>query len=225
MTRAAPLTCWSAAACGCRASPNTLRRWSSSSASTRTTRRSRRRFSSVAESLRGSLLIAGPQLLDPNFRRTVVLIADHGDEGAMGVILNRPSGMSVSDAAPDLEPLVGSEAPIFAGGPVQPTSGVVLAEVTEADEPIFDDVVLVPGLGELADVVDGAGRIRVFAGYAGWGAGQLEDELAPGARIIAPARPADVFCDDPETLWGTVLERKGGQFALVARMPEDPSLN
>src|SRR3954449_8574874 len=123
----------------------------------------------MADSLRGSLLIAAPQLLDPNFRRTVVLIAEHSDEGAMGVILNRASGMTVADAAPDLEPIVGAGAPIFAGGPVQPTAGVGLAEVTEADEPVFDDVVLLPGLLELQDVVDGAGRLRVFAGYAGWG--------------------------------------------------------
>jgi putative transcriptional regulator len=179
----------------------------------------------VAESLRGSLLIAGPQLLDPNFRRTVVLVADHGEEGAMGVILNRPSGMNVADAAPDLEPLVGAATPIFAGGPVQPTSGVVLAEVAEVGEPIFDDVVLVPDLGELADVIDGAGRVRVFAGYAGWGPGQLDDELARDDWFVEPATSADVFSNDPETLWGSVLERKGGQFALVARMPEDPSLN
>jgi putative transcriptional regulator len=179
----------------------------------------------VAESLRGSLVIAGPQLLDPNFRRTVVLVADHGEEGAMGVILNRPSGMTVADAAPDLEPLIGPEAPIFAGGPVQPTSGVVLAEVAEADEPVFGDVVLVPGLGELADVVDGAGNIRVFAGYAGWGPGQLDGELERDDWILEPARASDVFSDDPEGLWGAVLERKGGQYALVARMPEDPSQN
>ena len=179
----------------------------------------------MAESLRGSLLIAGPQLHDPNFRRTVVLVADHGDEGAMGVILNRPSGMTVSDAAPDLEPLVGPDAPIYAGGPVQPTSGVVLAEVTEADEPVFGDVVLVPGLGELADVIDGAGNVRVFAGYAGWGPGQLDDELGRDDWIVAPAQASDVFSEDPETLWGSVLERKGGQYALLARMPEDPSQN
>jgi putative transcriptional regulator len=177
------------------------------------------------ESLRGSLLIAAPQLLDPNFRRTVVLIAEHGDEGAMGVILNRPSGMNVSDAAPDLEPLVGPEAPIFAGGPVQPTAGVVLAELVEADEPIFDDVVLVPGLGELADVVDGVDRIRIFAGYAGWGPGQLEDEIGRDDWFVDPARASDVFAEDPEALWASVLERKGGQYALVAKMPEDPSLN
>jgi putative transcriptional regulator len=179
----------------------------------------------VAESLRGSLLIAAPQLLDPNFRRTVVLVADHGDEGAMGVILNRPSGMTVADAAPDLEPLVGGESPIFAGGPVQPTSGVVLAEVAEADEPVFGDVVLVPGLGELADVIDGAGSVRVFAGYAGWGPGQLDDELGRDDWILEPARASDVFSEDPDALWGSVLERKGGQYALLARMPDDPSLN
>src|SRR3954453_17267256 len=168
----------------------------------------------MAESLRGSLLVAGPQLLDPNFRRTVVLVADHGDEGAMGVSLNGPSGMTVADAAPALEPLIGRAPPIFAGGPVQPTPGVVLAEVAEADEPVFGDVVLVPGLGELADVIDGAGSVRVFAGHAGWGPGQLDDELGRDDWILAPAQARDVFSEDPDALWGSVLERKGGQYAL-----------
>ena len=179
----------------------------------------------MAESLRGSLLVAAPQLRDPNFRRTVVLVADHGEEGAMGVILNRPSGMTVADAAPDLEPFIGPDAPIFAGGPVQPTSGVVLAELTEADEPVFGDVVLIPGLEELADVVDGAGSIRVFAGYAGWGPGQLDAELGRDDWILEPAQASDVFSDEPDELWGSVLERKGGQYALLARMPDDPSQN
>jgi putative transcriptional regulator len=179
----------------------------------------------MAEPLRGSLLIAAPQLLDPNFRRTVVLIAGHDDDGSMGVILNRPSGMTVADAAPELEPLVGAEAPIFAGGPVQPTAGVVLAEVAEVGDPVFDDVVLVPDLIELADVIDSAGRIRVFAGYAGWGPGQLDGELEREDWILEPARPGDVFHDDPDGLWAAVLQRKGGQYALVARMPDDPSLN
>jgi putative transcriptional regulator len=177
------------------------------------------------ELVRGSLLVAAPQLLDPNFRRTVVLLAEHGEEGSMGVILNRPSGMTVADAAPDLETYVGAEAPIFAGGPVQATSGVILAEVTEAGDPVFEDIVLVPDLGELADVVDSAGRIRVFAGYAGWGPGQLDGELQREDWIVEPARRSDVFSETPEALWGQVLERKGGQYALLARMPEDPSLN
>jgi putative transcriptional regulator len=179
----------------------------------------------VAESLRGSLLIAGPTLLDPNFRRTVVLVAEHNEEGAMGVILNRPSGMTVGDAAPDLEPLVGSDTPIFAGGPVQPTAGVVLAEVAEPEEPIFEAVVLLPGLTELGEVADVAQRLRVFAGYAGWGPGQLDDELERDDWIVEPAASDDVFSDAPDSLWADVLVRKGGQYALVARMPEDPSLN
>lgn len=179
----------------------------------------------MAESLRGSLLIAAPQLLDPNFRRTVVLVADHNDEGAMGVILNRPSGMSIADAAPELEEYLDGASPIFAGGPVQPTSGVILAELKEAGDPIFGDIVLVPGLGELSDVAELALRTRVFAGYAGWGPGQLDGELEREDWIVDPARSSDVFSEVPESLWGEVLERKGGQFALLARMPDDPSLN
>jgi putative transcriptional regulator len=179
----------------------------------------------MPDSLRGSLLIAGPALLDPNFRRTVVLVAEHTDEGAMGVVLNRPSGATVADAAPDLEPLVGAAAPIFAGGPVQPTAGVVLAEVAETGEAIFDDVILVPGIEELADVVDGADRVRVFAGYAGWGPGQLDGELERDDWFVEQARPDDVFSEDPDRLWGEVLVRKGGQYAIVARMPDDPTQN
>lgn len=179
----------------------------------------------MAESLRGSLLVAAPQLLDPNFRRTVVLIAEHDDEGAMGVILNRPSGMTVADAAPELEPFVAGEEPIFAGGPVQPTSGVVLAEVEHAEEPIFADVVLLAGIDQLAAVADETDRLRVFAGYAGWGPGQLDGELERDDWIVDPARPADVFSAAPDDLWVEVLRRKGGQYALVARMPDDPSLN
>jgi putative transcriptional regulator len=179
----------------------------------------------VENSLRGSLLLAAPQLTDPNFERTVVLITEHEDEGAMGVVLNRPSDSTVADAAPDLEPMVGADAPIFAGGPVQPTSGVVLAEVAEVGDPVFGDVLLVPGLEELADVADGAERLRVFAGYAGWGPGQLEAEIEREDWFVEPAVPDDVFTKDPEGLWGDVLARKGGQYALLARMPDDPSLN
>lgn len=179
----------------------------------------------MADSLRGSLLIATPQLLDPNFRRTVVLVSEHTEEGAMGVILNRPSGMTVSDAAPELEPIVGAEAAIYAGGPVQPTAGVVLAEVEHAQEPIFAEVVMLPDIDELADVAGEADRLRVFAGYAGWGPGQLDEELERDDWIVEPARPEDVFSEDPDGLWARVLIRKGGQYALVARMPDDPSLN
>lgn len=146
----------------------------------------------------------------------------------MGVVLNRPAGMTVGDAAPDLEPLVGSEAPIFTGGPVQPTAGVVLAELEpgEGQGPvIFDGIALLPGLDQLAEALPAARRTRVFAGYAGWGPGQLEDEIEREDWIRERARPEDVFSEAPERLWSAVLTRKGGEYALVARMPEDPSQN
>src|SRR5207247_7676037 len=117
----------------------------------------------------------------------------------------RPSGMTVSDAAPDLEPLVGAEAPIFAGGPVQPTAGVVLAELEAPEEPIFADIVLLPGLVELGEVAEAAQRMRVFAGYAGWGPGQLDGELERDDWILEPARPEDVFSEEPGSLWTDVL--------------------
>ena len=178
--------------------------------------------------MRGELLIAAPSLLDPNFARSVVLIADMNDEGAMGVILNRPAGVTVAEAAPDLEPLVGADTEIFSGGPVQPTAGVVLAEYEPGEAEgrvVFDGIALLPGLQELAEALPAVRRTRVFAGYAGWGPGQLEEELEREDWIRERASPEDIFSDDPEELWSAVLTRKGGQYALVARMPDDPSQN
>ena len=178
--------------------------------------------------MRGELLIAAPTLLDPNFARSVVLVADFDDDGAMGVILNRPAGVTVAEAAPELEPLVGPDEPIFSGGPVQPTAGVVLAEYEAglgAGPVLFDGIALLPGLQELADALPAVRRTRIFAGYAGWGPGQLEGELEREDWIRERALPEDVFSEDPEELWASVLTRKGGQYALVARMPEDPSQN
>jgi putative transcriptional regulator len=180
------------------------------------------------ESLRGQLLVASPTLLDPNFSRTVVLIAEHGDEGAMGIILNRASELAVADAAPMLAELVQAGGAVHAGGPVQPTAVVVVAEF---DEPERAAALIVDSVGFVAAETDfdtlGAdvSRVRVFAGMAGWGPGQLEAELEREDWIVEPAGADDVFCDDPDALWGVVLERKGGQYALLARMPPDPSLN
>jgi putative transcriptional regulator len=179
------------------------------------------------ESLRGKLLIAGPTLQDPNFARSVVLVGEHNDDGALGVVLNRASDTPVSEAVPDLAELVGHEDPVFVGGPVQPSAVLVLAEFEEPDEA---SQLVVEDVGFLAVDDDeptdaDLGRARVFAGYAGWGPGQLELELERDDWIIAPSTPEDVFDEDPGTLWSRVLERKGGQYRLVARMPADPSLN
>jgi putative transcriptional regulator len=178
-------------------------------------------------SLKGHLLVAGPGLVDPNFHRSVVLVGEHGEEGALGVILNRTSESTVDEAVPELAALVEGSAPIHVGGPVQPSAIVVLAEFVEperAETLVLEDIGFLPSeidpdeLGELR-------RARVFAGYAGWGPGQLDDELREGSWIVEPADPEDVFTADPGELWSEVLRRKGGPFGVLALMPPDPSLN
>lgn len=180
------------------------------------------------DSLRGQLLVASPSLLDPNFQRTVVLIAEHGEEGAMGVVLNRPLDAPVGEAAPMLEELVEDDAPLYQGGPVQPGSVVILARFDDPEQAgarVFGDVGFVAADADFASLGPALLDARVFAGFAGWGEGQLESELEREDWIVEPALADDVFADDAEGLWSAVLERKGGQFALVARMPLDPSLN
>jgi len=179
------------------------------------------------KNLRGQLLVAGPALFDPNFRRTVVLVGEHNDEGALGVVLNRPTPVAVSEAVPPLAPFVAEDEVLFVGGPVQPQSPVVLAEFHSPEEA---DVIAFGSIGFLTGHLDAeAGnlvrRARVFAGYAGWGAGQLETELAAGGWILERALPEDVFAERPEDLWSLVLRRKGGEFAMLATMPFDPSTN
>jgi putative transcriptional regulator len=179
------------------------------------------------DTLQGQLLIAGSGLLDPNFRRTIVLVGHHDEEGAVGVVLNRPTEATVWDAVPQLGSLVGPEDVVFVGGPVQPQGAVVLAEF---DEPERAELVAFGRVGFLVGEVDpqavgGIGRARVFAGYAGWGAGQLEEEMDQASWIVEHARPEDVFTDEPDSLWGRILRRKGGDFALMATMPVDPSMN
>jgi len=179
------------------------------------------------DSLEGRLLIASPSLLDPNFRRTVVLVTEHSDEGAAGLVLNRPSTAAVSDLVPELEPLVAYEEPVWFGGPVQPNAVLVLGEFVDprdAAVQLFGSLGF-PALDEPEAVVGVTTRRRVFAGYAGWDAGQLEHELGREDWILEPADPDDAFTEEPDELWSAVLRRKGGIYELVARIPEDPSVN
>lgn len=179
------------------------------------------------DSLKGQLLVAGPSLVDPNFWRTVVLVGEHTDEGALGVVLNRASEASVDDAVPELVSLVEGMGVVHVGGPVQQSAIVVLADFAEpelASGLVLETIGFLPSeadpeeLGELR-------RARVYAGYAGWGPGQLDEELEEGSWIVEPALPEDVFTDDPDGLWSAVLRRKGGPFTVLAAMPPDPSLN
>jgi putative transcriptional regulator len=179
------------------------------------------------DSARGQLLIAGPGLADPNFWRTVVLIVEHSDEGALGLVLNRPSETTVGEAVTELEPLLDMDDPLYVGGPVQPSALIVLAEFERPGEAAllaFDDIgVLANGAHEEPDL--GVRRGRAFVGHSGWGPGQLDDEVERGDWILEPAQREDAFTAIPLELWEAVLTRKGGSYALVARMPTDPTLN
>lgn len=189
-------------------------------------------------SLTGRLLVATPALADPNFNRTVVLLLDHDDEGSLGVVLNRPTPVGVGDVLQDWADLAGDPGVVFQGGPVSLDSALGLA-VVPGDEAAGAR----PGEGPLGwRRVHGAiglvdldappellaaelGTLRIFAGYAGWGPGQLEEELDDGAWYVVESEPGDVSSPAPEGLWRAVLRRQRGELAMVATYPDDPSLN
>ena len=179
------------------------------------------------DSTRGQLLIAGPGLLDTNFFRTVVLVIEHSEEGALGLILNRPSETTVAEAASELDALLELDDLLYIGGPVQPSALIVLAQFEDADDAAliaFEDIGVLANGGSSEEPV-GLRRGRAFVGHAGWGPGQLDGELERGDWILEPAGREDAFTAAPVDLWGDVLTRKGGSYALVARMPLDPSVN
>jgi putative transcriptional regulator len=180
------------------------------------------------DSLKGLLLLASPALFDPNFRRTVVLVTEHTDEGAAGLVLNRRSETAVAEAVPDLAPLVPEEERVWVGGPVQQEAVLVLAEFDDPEDAamlVVNDLGFVPGDGDFKLLAGETRRARVFAGYAGWGPGQLEAELEESSWIVEEADGHDLFPGEKFDLWGTVLRGKGGVYRFVALMPEDPSSN
>lgn len=182
------------------------------------------------ETTRGQLLVALPQLRDPNFERTVVLMLQHDDDAAVGVVLNRPTGLDLVGNLALWEKMAASPAEVFSGGPVGKGVAIGLAR---SDSTVEGDgwAPLFPGLGtvelgrppdELPVHVD---SVRIFVGYAGWGPGQLEGELALGAWLVVDAHPDDAVTTDPANLWSAVLARQPGSTAWLARYPDDPSLN
>ena len=180
-------------------------------------------------SLRGRLRVASPAMLDPNFHRTVVLLIEHGEEGALGLVLNRATEMPVGEPLPPWQSYAADPAVLFVGGPVQRDSAICLGQSgtplrSGGWAPVFDGIGTV-NLNEDPAAVPGVTRVRVFAGHAGWGPLQLEDEMDEGAWVVCDARPDDVLDPDPDLLWDRVVERQPGVVALLTRFPPDPDLN
>ncbi len=189
----------------------------------------------------GRLLVAAPSLLDPNFARTVVLVLEHDlSSGALGVVLTRPSETGVAEILPDWAPVASSPSVVHVGGPVSPSAAIGLAALRAearalvpsgafAVLPAGEQGALVLGTVDLdADVTTLApavASLRVFAGYAGWGVGQLEAEVSEGGWYVLDALPLDPFASAPDRLWHDVLTRQGPPLSLVTRMPRDPSQN
>ncbi len=178
----------------------------------------------------GRLLVAEPMLGDPNFDRTVILVLQHSADGALGLVLNRPTDMPVADALPGWGDVATEPAMLHIGGPVEEQSGWCLARAREPDEltgfvPVLDDLGLVDLELDPVDVALSFHAVRVYAGYSGWGPGQLEHELAQDAWFVADAEPDDPFLPDGPALWRRILARQGGPLARLANFPADPSVN
>jgi putative transcriptional regulator len=179
----------------------------------------------------GRLLIAEPMLGDPNFDRTVVLMIEHTDEGALGVVLNRPTELEVGAVLHEWADLAAAPSVLYMGGPVEQNGVLALGRRRKDAGPVPGWTSVLGDVGTVdlhlgpEDVAEGLDGIRFFAGYSGWGGGQLEAELEEGAWLVVDATGEDVFAPDPDTMWRAVLRRQGGRTAMLEHFPAHPSLN
>ncbi|MGI8808691.1 MAG: YqgE/AlgH family protein [Acidimicrobiales bacterium] len=183
-----------------------------------------------AEPLKGRLLVATPNLGDPNFERTVILMLEYGEEGALGVVLNRPSDLDVAEPLPEWARAAAHPSVVFIGGPVAPSAAVCLARlgpdgITAGWQQLLGSVGTLDLDSDPDEAIARLDEIRVFAGYAGWGPGQLEDEIEDGGWFVVDAEAGDALSPLPENLWAAVLRRQRGTLALFAAYPADPSMN
>lgn len=183
---------------------------------------------SALEPAPGILLIAPPLMDDPNFRRTVVLLCEHDEDGSFGLVLNRPLDLQLEELTDEL----GSHQDLLGlGGPVQPNTlhylhgRATLPEARHVADGVYwgGDFEAVKLLLQSETLTPA--ELRLFLGYAGWSPGQLADEIAAGGWLLAPARQDFVLTADPAALWRTILRRMGGEYALLANFPEDPRMN
>lgn len=182
---------------------------------------------------KGSLLVASPTLADPNFYRSVIFILAHDEgDGSLGVVLNRPSPVPVDEIVPGWGSLAAAPSVLFIGGPVQPSAAICIGrtELPDAAEaagfaPLYGTLGTVDLHEDPNDVPVPLAEVRVFTGYAGWGPGQLSDEIGSGSWHVLVAQHQDVLGGDPEGLWARVLRRQGGWLAVLALYPTDLSSN
>ena len=185
----------------------------------------------AVESMRGSLLVATPALVEPTFARTVILLLEHSaDDGALGVIVNRPTAAPLSDVVPAVEEIATEPRVLFDGGPVSRTTAIALGAVAagapaEGWSPVVPPLVTVDLDHDPALLAAALRSLRVFAGYAGWSPGQLEGEIAEGSWYVVDSLPDDPFVPDPSRLRTSVLRRQGWPLAAAAHSPPDPTLN
>lgn len=181
---------------------------------------------------KGRLLVATPPLEDANFDRTVIFMLEHHDEGAIGVVINRPSYEALDEPLDRWIDLQSAPSSVFSGGPVEESALIALAETTEVLtdggeylSPIVGTIASADLTADPALVAAEVRGVRVFRGYAGWGPGQLEGEIEAGAWLVLDSVPGDVFSDDPDELWRNVLRRQPGRLAWLADAPDDLSSN
>ena len=184
----------------------------------------------MTETLRGKLLVATPPLVDPNFDRTVVLMLEHGTDGALGIVLNRPTSTPVVDAVPDWAATASAPAVVYLGGPVGIGTVIALARSHTDDPPpgterVFDRLVAVDLSSDSEALGPSLAALRVWTGYAGWAPRQLDDELAQNAWFVLDAVESDVTTTAPEALWRSVLARQPGTLAWFSNFPDDPAHN
>jgi putative transcriptional regulator len=193
------------------------------------------------DGLAGHLLVAAPGLADPNFFRRVVLVVDHGDHGALGVVLDRPGGVPVRELMPQWEEWATAPAELFTGGPVARNALIGLVRLSSRDAAVEDSDrrpdgwrLLIDGDRPVGTVDLGSDPqsaaeaivgVRLFSGYAGWDSQQLEAEIDEGSWYVVRAEAPDPISADPEGLWRRVLRRQGGALEVVSGFPEDPALN
>ena len=195
------------------------------------------------KSCKGRLLVSEPSLADSNFRCTVVLVAEHDEKGAFGLVVNRPGGQAVADLWNGLtgEPC-SSQTPVYIGGPVERAAVFILhnredlhrpEELPEFAEPVVEGLYMGCSRELLQKLIEGEESpvwqdqlvYRVFCGYSGWGAGQLDGELSAGGWVVQPATAEYIFRTDSPQMWKSSMERQGGIYRFFSGMPVDPDVN